>query len=133
MANEKNLKTFAERTESEQRELARKGGIASGKARREKADLRKQLQIWLESEAVKDKNGEPLTGAQLMVKVAVKEMSKGNPKFWEMIRDTAGFKPIDKIQIAEIDQADIDEVEAMVLGAEEEPTEVDNDDAKDED
>ena len=133
MANEKNLKTFAERTESEQRELARKGGIASGKARREKADLRKQLQIWLESEAVKDKNGEPLTGAQLMVKVAVKEMSKGNPKFWEMIRDTAGYKPIDKIQIAEIDQADIDEVEAMVLGAEEEPTEVDSDDATDED
>ena len=133
MANEKNLKTFAERTESEQRELARKGGIASGKARREKADLRKQLQIWLESEAVKDKQGEPLTGAQLMVKVAVKEMSKGNPKFWEMIRDTAGYKPIDKIQIAEIDQADIDEVEAMVLGAEEEPTEVDSDDAKDED
>ena len=61
-----------------------------------------------------------MTGAELMVKVAVKEMSKGNPKFWELIRDTAGFKPIDKIQVSEIDQQDIDEVEAMVLGAEEE-------------
>ena len=130
MANEQNLKTFAERTESEQRELARKGGIASGKARREKADLKKQLQVWLESEATKDKNGEPLTGAELMVKVAVKEMAKGNPKYWELIRDTAGFKPIDKIQVVEIDQETIDDVEAMVLGAEEE---MGTYDAKDED
>lgn len=37
MANEnKNLTLFNERTEEEQREIARQGGIASGKARREK-------------------------------------------------------------------------------------------------
>ena len=36
MANEKNLIPFDERTESEQREIARQGGIASGKARRER-------------------------------------------------------------------------------------------------
>lgn len=34
MANEKNLIPFNERTESEQREIAQKGGIASGKSRR---------------------------------------------------------------------------------------------------
>ena len=132
MANEQNLIPNSERSPSEVRENGRKGGIASGKARREKADLRKQLQVFLESEAIKDKDGEPLTGAELMVKVAVKEMSKGNPKFWELIRDTAGFKPIDKIQVSEIDQADIDEVEAIVLGAEEEKVEVNADDAKNE-
>lgn len=132
MANEQNLKTFAERTESEQREIARQGGIASGKARREKADLRRQLQVWLESEATKDNMGEPLTGAELMTKVAVREMLKGNPKYWELIRDTAGFKPIDKLQVTEIDQSAIDEVEAMVLGIEEEPTEVKADDAQNE-
>lgn len=133
MANEQNLIPNSERSPSEVRENGRKGGIASGKARREKADLRRQLQVFLESEAIKDKDGEPLTGAELMVKVAVKEMSKGNPKFWELIRDTAGFKPIDKIQVAEIDQRLIDEVEAMVLGAEEEKAEVSADDAKNED
>lgn len=133
MANEQNLIPNSERSPSELREQCRKGGVASGKARREKADLRKQLQVFLESEAVKDKEGEPLTGAELMVKVAVKEMSKGNPKFWELIRDTAGFKPVDKIQVSEIDQADIDEVEAIVLGAEEEKAEVNADDAKNED
>lgn len=117
MANEQNLRPGEYKLSQEE---AKRGGIASGKARREKADLRRQLQVFLESEAVKDKEGEPLTGAELMVKVAVKEMSKGNPKFWELIRDTAGFKPIDKIQVAEIDQSVIDEVEAMVLGADEE-------------
>ena len=133
MANEQNLIPNSERSPSELREQCRKGGIASGKARREKADLKRQLQIFLESEAIKDKDGEPLTGAELMVKVAVREMTRGNPKYWELIRDTAGFKPIDKVQVSEIEQTVIDEVEAMVLGAEEEKAEVNADDAKNED
>lgn len=133
MANEQNLIPNSERTPSERRENARKAGIASGKARREKADLRKMLQIALESDDFKDKFGNKMTGAELMVKVAFKEMAKGNPKYWELIRDTAGFKPIDKIQVSEIDQNVIDEVEAMVLGAEEEKAEVSADDAKNED
>ena len=112
-------KGFDSRTTEERQEIARKAGIASGEARRERANLKKQLQVFLEEELT-DKHGNVMTGAEMMVKVAVKEMSKGNPKFWELIRDTAGFKPIDKIQVTEIDQQAIDEVEAMVLGADEE-------------
>lgn len=111
------------RTGSEQVKTARKGGIASGKARREKADLRKQMQLFLESDATVDKNGNPLTGAELMVKVAVKEMTKGNSKYWELIRDTAGFKPVDKVMVAEVDQDIVDQVEQMVLGAEDDEEE----------
>lgn len=133
MANEQNLIPNSERTPSERRENARKAGIASGKARREKADLRRMLQVALESDDFKDKFGNKMTGAELMVKVAFKEMAKGNPKYWELIRDTAGFKPIDKIQVSEIEQSVIDEVEAMVLGAEEEKAEVSAYDAKNED
>lgn len=134
MANEQNLKPFtSEQSREEAVNNGRKGGIASGKARRERADLRRQLQIFLEADDYSDKHGNKMTGAELMVKVAVKEMSKGNPKFWELIRDTAGFKPIDKIQVSEIDQSVIDEVEAMVLGAEEEKAEVSAYDAKNED
>lgn len=132
MANEQNLKPQSERTKEEQREIARMGGIASGKARREKADLKKQLLLFLETDATTDKSGNPLTGAELMVKVAAREMAKGNPKFWELIRDTAGFKPIDKVQVTEVDQSVIDEVEAMVLEAEVEPIEVSVNDKKDE-
>ena len=133
MANEQNLIPNSERSPSEVRENGRKGGIASGKARREKADLRKMLQVALESDDFKDKFGNKMTGAELMVKVAFKEMAKGNPKYWELIRDTAGFKPIDKIQVSEIEQSVIDEVEAMVLSAEEEKAEVSAYDAKNED
>lgn len=111
MANEQNLRPSEYKLSQEE---AKKGGINSGKARREKADLKKQLQLFLEMDATTDKHGEPLTGAELMVKVAVKEMTKGNPKYWELIRDTAGFKPVDKLVVAEVDQNVIDEIESMV-------------------
>ena len=136
MANEQNLekgKATQFKSGEEAAKAGRKGGIASGEAKRERANLKKQLQVFLESDDYSDKHGNKMTGAELMVKVAVKEMSKGNPKFWELIRDTAGFKPIDKIQVSEIDQNAIDEVEAMVLGTEEEKAEVSADDAKNED
>ena len=132
MANEQNLIPNSERSPSEVRENGRKGGIRSGEVRREKADLKKQLLLFLETEATTDKSGNPLTGAELMVKVAAREMAKGNPKFWELIRDTAGFKPIDKVQVSEVDQSVIDEVETMVLEAEVEPIEVSVNDKKDE-
>ena len=95
-------------------ERAKEAGIASGKARRRKADLREMAQAWLEGD-VKDKNGKTMTGAELMLAVAARELSKGNPKFWELMRDTAGQKPVERIIIAEVDQAVIDEVEAAVL------------------
>lgn len=125
MANFDNIKNkgFDKRTSKEARELGRKGGIKSGKVRREKADLKRQLQVFLESDATTDKNGVPLTGAELMVKVAVREMAKGNPKYWELIRDTAGYKPIDKVMAVEVDQDVVDEVEKMVLGAEDDDEE----------
>ena len=112
MANEQNLRPSEYKLSQEE---AKKGGINSGKARREKADLRRQLQLWMETEVTKDKNGNPLTGAELMTAVAVKEMSKGNPRYWELIRDTAGFKPVDKVMISEVEQSVIDEVEKAVL------------------
>ena len=54
MANEnKNLIPFNERTENEQREIARQGGIASGKARREK---QKTQQILADLVSIKNKD-----------------------------------------------------------------------------
>jgi hypothetical protein len=51
MANEnKNLIPQSERTKDEQREIARMGGIASGKARREKKTIQKILADLLDSE-----------------------------------------------------------------------------------
>ena len=98
-------------------ERAREAGKLSGAARREKGDLRKLCQIWMEEEVATGKDGEKITGGQMMVRVAVKEVAKGNSKFWELLRDTAGFKPVDKVMMAEVDPGVIDEVEQMVKEA----------------
>lgn len=117
MPNPENLKSLADRSPEERSEIAKKGQAASVAKRRENTSLRKALQIWLQSDSgVKDKDGTPLTGTELMVKVAVREAAKGNPKFWEIIRDTSGQKPVEQIMVAEVDPAVIDEVEKAVLG-----------------
>lgn len=65
MANEKNLKPLNKRTKSEQREIAKKGGVASGIARRKKADLKAAIETALTSDIVKD--GMTMTGEAAVV------------------------------------------------------------------
>lgn len=47
MSNEKNLIPFNKRTESEQREIAQQGGIASGRARRRKRSMKEAADYYL--------------------------------------------------------------------------------------
>lgn len=47
MANDNNLVSLADRTTEEQREIATKGGKASGEARRKKRSLREAMQTML--------------------------------------------------------------------------------------
>lgn len=47
MPNEKNLVPISERTTSEQREIQKKGGIASGAARRRKRSLKEAANLYL--------------------------------------------------------------------------------------
>ena len=111
-----NLKNLADRTPEERTEIAKKGIIASHEARKRNKNLRQAMQMWLANDSgVKDKQGNDLTGTELLVAVAVKEMAKGNPKFWELIRDTSGQKPVEKVVVAEVEQSVIDEVEKAVL------------------
>ena len=98
-------------------ERAKEAGRRSGAARREKGDLRKLCKIFLEEECGTDENGQPITGGQLMINTAIKGLKRGNPKFWELVRDTAGFKPVDKVILTEVDPDVIDEVEQLVKEA----------------
>lgn len=110
------LTNLRDRTPEERREIARKGQAAGAESRRRNKSIRKALQAWLEGDSgVKGKDGEMLSGTDLMVAVAVKEMARGNPKYWELIRDTAGQKPVEQIMVAEVDPAVIDEIEKAVL------------------
>lgn len=116
MANEQNLegKGFDSRTTEEQREIARQGGIASGKARAEKRNLRKALEMLLEKEW-KDKRGNSLTGTEAISAKLFEQAMNGNIKAFETIRSTVGQDPVQKVMIAEVDQDVINEVERAVL------------------
>ena len=90
---------------------------ASVVSRKERGDLRKLCQLWMEEEVATDKDGRKITGGQMMVRVAVKELAKGNPRFWELMRDTAGFRPVDRVMVSEVEPSVIAEVEEMVKEA----------------
>lgn len=105
----KNLKPMNKLTEKEQKKIARAGGIASGKARRERKTLREELLALLSDGDTQNKISLAL----------IQEATAGNnagsvTKAFEVIRDTIGEKPVDKIVVAEVDQNIINEVEAMV-------------------
>lgn len=109
----KNLKPQNTRTKEKQREVARKGGIASGKAKREKKTLRQCLELLLEQQ-ITSKDGTKVTGAEAISIAQFKKALKGDTKAFEVVRDTSGNKPIEKIIVSEVSQEIIDEVEKMV-------------------
>lgn len=67
---QENLIPTNRRTKEEARIIGAKGGKKSGQARREKADLRKSIQMALDAEYT-DKNGEKFTGTAGIARVLV--------------------------------------------------------------
>lgn len=105
MANEQNLIPFNERTEREKRAIATAGGKASGKARRNKKLLRDCIDYLLEREdkTVLDTEGNPMSGAeQLAYNLFVKALGEPDTakaaRAFEVLRDTAGQKPVEKVE-----------------------------------
>ena len=113
--NEQNLRPFtSDQSHEEAVQNGAKGGIASGEARRKKRDIRRALEALLEKDYFVEEYG-TLSGAEA---IAVKQMERaldGDTKAFEVVRDSAGQKPVDKVVIAEVEQSVIDEVEKMVL------------------
>lgn len=83
MAGKENLVSLKDRTTEEQREIARKGGIASGKVRKEKKLLSMALKECLTDDV------------KLQINTALLQQAKdGNVKAFEVIRDTIGESPV---------------------------------------
>lgn len=105
--NEKNLIPNSQRTPEELREMTRKGGIASGKARRKKADLKKAMQILLSMDVASEKSKQQLeelgveaTNEMLLAFATFQQAVKGNQRAVEnVIKLTTTDK--DKHDIAE--------------------------------
>ena len=111
-----NLIPNSERSPEEVRENGRRGGIASGVARRRKKDLREACLAILETE-ITTKTGDKMTGSEAMVAKLFQQAMKGNIKAFIALRDTAGQKPVEKLVVSDVDPSVINEVENMVAGA----------------
>ena len=98
MANEQNLIPFTERSESEVRKLNSKGGVNSGEARRRKRDIRLALEALLEKD-ISDKNGNVMTTTEAIALKQIEKALKGDTRAFEVVRDTVGQKPTDKIDL----------------------------------
>lgn len=93
MAGKDNLIPLNKRTKEEQREITRKGGIASGKKRQEKIVFKELFQMLLAEEY---KDG--MTNAQAIAAAQIIEALGGSTKAFESIRDTIGQKPVEKAE-----------------------------------
>lgn len=92
MANEQNLIPANKRTKDEHREIAKKGGIASGKARRKKANLRKAFETILQAEIASPNVKKQLedlgfesTNEMALAMVMMQKAMKGNVRAFEQI------------------------------------------------
>ena len=81
MANAENLIPFDERTESEQREIARKGGIASGASRRAYRSLKQAAKAFFR---------ENDDAAMQLIQALYEEARNGNVKALEKLEDLIG-------------------------------------------
>lgn len=107
--NDENLIPMNRRTKSEQRAIAEKGGKASGKARRDKRDQRAVI-LEIMSLPLSDGNVDRLKAlanaenSNMSVNTAiviaqVRKALEGDVKAAEYLRDTAGWKPADRVQL----------------------------------
>lgn len=112
MANEQNLKTPST---SEARSRGKAGGIASGKARREKKAMKDTLESLLsmplksgkcaDVETIKDLaalKGKNITVQEAIMLAQIQKAMKGDTRAAEYIRDTSGNKPDNNMNLKAI-------------------------------
>lgn len=113
MANAENLIPFDERTESEQREIARKGGIASGASRRAYRSLKQAAKAFFK---------ENDNAAMQLIQALYEEATSGNVKALEKLQDLIGETvqreelALKKKQIAKQDKPNVGMSEQLIAG-----------------
>lgn len=96
--NEKNLIPNSERAPSELRAMTKKGGIASGKARRDKRTMRETLKVLLEltmtdghgGTVTSPLTGEPMSVIEAIATATIKQAAKGDQRAVKTITDVLG-------------------------------------------
>jgi hypothetical protein len=126
VANEKNLVPFtSEQSHEKAVENGRKGGIKSGESKRNKKMLRDCIDYLLEREdpTKLNEDGTPMSGAEqlaynLFVKALVETDTAKAAKAFEVLRDTAGQRPVEKVQstqtVVDMSKFSTEEIKAML-------------------
>lgn len=106
MAGKENLRPVSSKEEA--RERGRKGGLASGEARRKRKTLKEELLLML---------SEGETQKSVTIALIEKAMS-GDTKAFEVIRDTIGERPVEKVQatqtVVDMSAFSTEEIKAML-------------------
>ena len=98
-------------TSEEASKAGKKGGVASGKARRQKKLMRQQMEMLLElpikSRKIREQleelgiDSNELTNQMALIVSMYQKALKGDTKAFEILRDTIGEKPVDNLNISE--------------------------------
>ena len=112
MAKE-DLISLADRTTEEQQKIAKQGGIASGKARREKKAMKDTLEMLLsmplkegssadisEIQNLASVKGKNITVQEAIMLAQIQKAMKGDTRAAEYIRDTSGNKLKDAVEFS---------------------------------
>lgn len=97
-----NLIPQSQRTKEEQREIARKGGEASGKVRQEKARLRKTMEMLLNNKIETPLADGKVSAWEAITLGQIHKAASGDTAAYNAIRDIIGEKPKDELD-AKID------------------------------
>lgn len=100
MAKEDNLIPFNKMSQSERREIARKGAIASNKVQKEKKTFKMALKELLEEEVMKDGKPAGKTYQDLVNIGLVKGAMKGNAINYKTILETIGELETEKTGVS---------------------------------
>ena len=126
MANEQNLKSFADIPEEKHKEISAAGGIASGKARRKAKNMREAAQILLAAALIDDPETQKALevlgleadqqGAMLLA--ALRKSQTGDIEAARFVRDTSGQAPAQMVELGGIAGKPIQELNLSELTTE---------------
>lgn len=104
-----NLIPMNERTKEEQKEIAKMGGIASGEARREKATMKKALEMLLDETNSKGKTYRDLATLGL-IKGAIDGKAENYRTIVQLLGELEEVKETPSVEIKIVDNTDLEKV-----------------------
>ena len=103
--NEATLISNSQRSKEQLREMGRKGGLASAKSRKERSDVRRALQILMETDLVVE-DGQPKTGAEVIALKLVDMAMAGDIQAIKEINNRLYGQPKESIEAVIATDAD---------------------------